>query len=185
MINNIKNSIKFFMAVLIFSFMTGCSLMNVPSSFQFDNEKTNTSLVAFSVACKGIDQTDIESYMIEGTTDKMSYFTFDCTENENGRIQILNLPAGAYTFAAIRYFKPGGYHHAVLNKLYFFVLQPHKLTYIGRISYNIGEYSVLVNLSDASIVDIPEIKLAVPQVSIQDYVVKFWGRDSSGNFVAQ
>ncbi len=184
MIINIKQKIKLLSLVLSVSCLMGCTLMDVSPSFKFEEEAPQTALVAFSVACKGVNNYEIRSDIFEIYKNKLSTFTFDCEENGKGQIQILKLPAGTYMFAGIRYSDRYAYHYTKVNKLFFFKLQAHKLNYIGRIKYTIGQYSVLRSVDDASIVDIPQIKLAVPQVSPQDYVVNFWEKDSLGNFRA-
>lgn len=169
-------------------FISGCTLFEEPflqpvsPSFQFTEDKTQTGLVAFSVVCKGVNRT-IKAEVTDVKTNNFYLFNFVCDPQEAYRqIKILKIPAGYYTFSRVEYSDGNTTHFTSEKNHFYFNIKAHKLNYIGRIQYTIGGNQILTAVSNEDIEDLPEIKMSLPEISVKDYVVLFWGRDEFGEF---
>jgi len=187
----IKKICDYFCYTIVISailFVTGCTdtlLSPVPPSFQFTKEESQTGLVAFSVVCTGIHYA-IGATIINVKTDQTHHFMFTCDLQEGySQIKILKIPAGYYTFGKISYFDGYATHSTNEKNHFYFTIQAHKVNYIGRIYYTINGSKLITGVNSESVVDIPQIKMALPELSPNNYVVLFWGKDDFGDFIAK
>lgn len=186
-----KTSIYFWFRITILSpiFIAGCyttiPLSSVPPSFQFTQDEPKSSLVAFSLACAGTDSY-IDATFINVNTDEVNHFAFNCDRDKAySQIEIRKMSAGYYTFGKVSYSVGSETHYTDGKNKFYFNLQSHKLNYIGRIEYGISRDRILTSVGDASSSDIHQIKLALPEIPIKDYIVLFWEEDDLGDFIAK
>lgn len=154
--------------------LAGChqELAPTPSSeFQFNQSNRQTALVAFSVQClylwAPIDRASI--YFKNVQTNHEFIIPMHCSDkpSENNGIEVLELPAGLYTLdgaLGVKLTFSAGSH-------FDFTLLPHKLTYLGRIYYIMGRQQVKIDIYNENKADFPLIKMAVPKIPVQTYLV--------------
>ncbi len=184
MITAIKQHFYILTLISAIPFLGGCALSNVQPDFKFSDQEPDAALLAFSVRCVGVKSL-IDTEVINVDTSAKYYFRFNCDkEISYSQIQILKIPEGHYMFGSVDY-DIGNVRHYIEGKNHFFPVLAHKLNYIGRIAYDIDLYFINTSVYNESTVDLPQIKLAVPEISQQDYITLIWEKDFDGKYNAK
>ena len=166
--------------------VSGCASIpqSPPPSFQFSQVDPQTSLVAFSLKCTGVETT--ATIRFDSTKNNQSFLIpIPCHSSEDflSRLEIFVLPAASYKIGQMSYSLANAQYWSKGGNFYF-TLEPRKVNYLGRIQYLIYQGQVGTRVYSESFADIPQIKLALPNVSDDDYVSLTWQRNWFGGGMA-
>lgn len=190
-------------AILAVTVVAACTT-EIPSpnpQYTFTSADPQTSLVAFTVSCAIYDiRTQVATVYIDHANwvgDRVKphehYVSIDCDNFPDSlpSLKILMLPAGDYVFSGIELaivtmMYTTTYSSAPGEKFYF-TLKPHKLTYLGKINYEVAPGRVVTSVANEDLGNAPitAIKHSVPMISPQDYIITTWKRNWLNEIIAQ